>query len=181
MQQDKELSNFIKAMKRNLQKQFGVTVPHSALRASYLLALGENPHAYAGKQDVTLQTSTLMAYVFFEWVYLDEDGDGEDAMLDLNSGKLFGLNVPSDVVAYADDVRTRILVGSDEEMFTAFYRRSSSVSGDWYVDESDLPAIREALMPGVTQFVSDEQNIESWVSRELEVIQSRYIQHGQDQ
>lgn len=46
---DKATTALVRSMKRTLEAQHGITVPHSALRASYLQALGENPHAFAGR------------------------------------------------------------------------------------------------------------------------------------
>lgn len=47
--QDKATTALVRSMKRNLEQQHGIKVPHAALRASYLQALGENPHAFAGR------------------------------------------------------------------------------------------------------------------------------------
>lgn len=41
----KHLTALVRSMKANLANHHGVTVPYSALRASYLMALGQNPHA----------------------------------------------------------------------------------------------------------------------------------------
>lgn len=47
--QDKATTALVRSMKRTLESQHGIKVPHSALRASYLQALGEHPHAFAGR------------------------------------------------------------------------------------------------------------------------------------
>lgn len=47
--QDKATTALVRSMKRNLEQKHGIKVPHAALRASYLQALGENPHAFAGR------------------------------------------------------------------------------------------------------------------------------------
>ncbi len=47
--QDKAVTALVRSMKKALAGQHGIDVPHSALRASYLQAQGENPHAFAGK------------------------------------------------------------------------------------------------------------------------------------
>jgi hypothetical protein len=46
---NKAVTSLVRSMKRALKAQHGIDVPHSALRASYLQALGENPHAFAGR------------------------------------------------------------------------------------------------------------------------------------
>jgi hypothetical protein len=145
---NKEVTQFIKSMKLNLKEKFGVDVPHAALRASYLMALGENPHAFAGRAAPGEQKKAeIRARVLFEWVYPDEDGDSAQAMLDLNTGKLSDVLTPSDIFEYGDTVRTRIEVGSGEYLFEVHYRRTSASSGDWYVGEKDLPRVRQALFP----------------------------------
>lgn len=40
-----DITKFVRAMRKHLQNDHGVAVPHSALRASYLKALGLNAHA----------------------------------------------------------------------------------------------------------------------------------------
>lgn len=47
--QDKATTALVRSMKRHLELKHGIKVPHAALRASYLQALGENPHAFAGR------------------------------------------------------------------------------------------------------------------------------------
>lgn len=47
--QDKAVTALVRAMKRALKNEHGIEVPHAALRACYLQAQGENPHAFAGK------------------------------------------------------------------------------------------------------------------------------------
>jgi hypothetical protein len=144
---NREVTQFIKSMKRNLKDQFGVDVPHTALRASYLLAMGKNPHAFADKTVAAEQKKAeIKAHVLFEWVYPDEDGDSARAMLDLNTGKLSDVLAPSDIFDYGDKVRTRIEVGSNEHLFEVHFRRTSSSAGDWFVDEADLPRVRQALI-----------------------------------
>src|SRR5262245_39819095 len=44
--QDKAMTALLRSMKRTLKAEHGIEVPHSALRASYLLAQGEHPHAF---------------------------------------------------------------------------------------------------------------------------------------
>lgn len=55
MNDDKNVTTLVKAMRRALKTTHHIEVPHSALRASYLQALGENPHAF-GKKHVTAQS-----------------------------------------------------------------------------------------------------------------------------
>ena len=143
---DKDVTRLIKSMKRSLQDQFGVNVPHAALRASYLLARGEQPHAFAGKKFPSVEPrKEVVASVLFEWVYPDEDGDSVQAFLNLDTGKLSNIVAPADIVS--EEVRTRIEVGPDEELFDVHYRRASASSGDWFVDAADLPDIRRAIFP----------------------------------
>ena len=48
---DKALTALMRSMKRVLKDAHGIEVPHSALRASYLSAQGENPHAFSSTHD----------------------------------------------------------------------------------------------------------------------------------
>jgi hypothetical protein len=57
---DKALTALVRSMKKALATQHGIVVPSSALRASYLQAVGENPHAYA-KQKPEVSPSPLPA------------------------------------------------------------------------------------------------------------------------
>ncbi len=50
--QDKAVTAIVRSMKKALAASHNLQVPHSALRASYLQALGEHPHAFAGKASV---------------------------------------------------------------------------------------------------------------------------------
>jgi len=52
---DKAITSLVRSMKRTLQTEHGITVPHSALRASFLRAHGENPHAFAGRVQASEQ------------------------------------------------------------------------------------------------------------------------------
>lgn len=47
---NKAITSLVRSMKRTLKDKHGVDIAHSALRASYLQALGENPHAFAGRE-----------------------------------------------------------------------------------------------------------------------------------
>ncbi len=81
---NKALTQLVRSMKRTLKTQHGIEVPHAALRASLLLAQGENPHAYAAGQarepaqvaasDNTLRQLISEAPKFFHPGY---DFDGE--------------------------------------------------------------------------------------------------------
>jgi hypothetical protein len=143
---NKEITRLIKAMTRNLRKQFGVDVPHSALRASFLLASGENPHAFAGKREESgQQRPDVEARVLFDWVYSDESGGTVEALVNLTSGKIAGMRVPSDLAMEGAAVQTRVVLcleDSDAPRFQAYYRRESESTGYWSVTESDLPQIR---------------------------------------
>jgi hypothetical protein len=57
--QDKATTALVRSMKRNLEQHHGIKVPHAALRASYLQALGENPHAFAGRTPEAELPATL--------------------------------------------------------------------------------------------------------------------------
>lgn len=46
---NEEVTGLVRAMRKNLLSQHGIDVPYSALRASYLAANGENPHAFKAK------------------------------------------------------------------------------------------------------------------------------------
>lgn len=48
---NKAITSLVRSMKRTLKDKHGIDVPHSALRASYLQALGENPHAFAARSN----------------------------------------------------------------------------------------------------------------------------------
>lgn len=48
--QDKALTALIRSMKRALAREHNIEVPHAALRACFLQAQGENPHAFAAKE-----------------------------------------------------------------------------------------------------------------------------------
>jgi hypothetical protein len=49
---DKAITSLVRSMKRTLKNKHGIDVPYSALRASYLQAIGESPHAFAGRNNV---------------------------------------------------------------------------------------------------------------------------------
>lgn len=61
---NKAITSLVRSMKRTLKDKHGIDVPHSALRASYLQALGENPHAFAGRvqaEEVKVETTVQAA------------------------------------------------------------------------------------------------------------------------
>ena len=60
---DKALTALMRSMKRALKEAHGIEVPHSALRASYLSAQGEHPHAFSSKPADTDELSTLRELV----------------------------------------------------------------------------------------------------------------------
>ena len=77
--QNKAMTAALRAMKKSLKEQHGIDVPHSALRASYLQAQGEHPHAFSSKHPETETVTTLRQLIaeapkFFHPVY---DFDGE--------------------------------------------------------------------------------------------------------
>jgi hypothetical protein len=47
--ENKDLTKLVKSVKAALKRDHNTEVPHSALRASLLAALGENPHAFSSK------------------------------------------------------------------------------------------------------------------------------------
>lgn len=59
--QNKEVTALVRSMKAVLKAGHNLDIPHSALRASYLQALGEHPHAFAGK--ASADTASLQAEV----------------------------------------------------------------------------------------------------------------------
>lgn len=81
MQNDnKATTALVRSMKRALKAQHGIEVPHSALRACYLQALGENPHAFAGRavktEAPTAPESAASAPRPLRTLYLVEDDIG---------------------------------------------------------------------------------------------------------
>ena len=48
MDRNKNVTALVRSMKRALKTDHGSDVPHAALRAAYLVAQGEHPHAFAG-------------------------------------------------------------------------------------------------------------------------------------
>lgn len=78
--QDKALTALVRSMKRNLEQQHGIKVPHAALRASYLQAQGENPHAFSGRtHDVEVKAvsePTIDESSTLRVLYLVEDDIG---------------------------------------------------------------------------------------------------------
>jgi hypothetical protein len=60
---DKALTALMRSMKRALKQAHGIEVPHSALRASYLSAQGEHPHAFSSKHTDDEELSTLRELV----------------------------------------------------------------------------------------------------------------------
>lgn len=57
-QQEVEVKALVRSMKKALKEQHGISVPHSALRASYLVAQGENPHAFKGNKEFSASTTS---------------------------------------------------------------------------------------------------------------------------
>lgn len=47
---DKNVTKLVRAMRKGLLRDHAVDVPYAALRAAYLCAVGENPHAIKGRQ-----------------------------------------------------------------------------------------------------------------------------------
>jgi hypothetical protein len=76
--QDKATTALVRSMKRTLEQQHGIKVPHAALRASYLQALGENPHAFAGRStaEVTAALPETDDTTTLRVLYLVEDDIG---------------------------------------------------------------------------------------------------------
>lgn len=77
--QNKAMTALVRSMKKALQDQHGIKVPHAALRASYLQAQGEHPHAFVGKKATNNNEAALRELVdkapaFFHPEY---DFDGE--------------------------------------------------------------------------------------------------------
>jgi hypothetical protein len=49
MSQNPNLTSFVRSMRKSLKTEHQLDVPYTALRAAYLRACGENPHAFSGK------------------------------------------------------------------------------------------------------------------------------------
>ncbi len=75
--ENKELTALIRAMKTALKRDHNLEVPHAALRASALMALGQSPHAFAKKTSddfAELRELVKEAPKYFSPIH-DFDGD----------------------------------------------------------------------------------------------------------
>ena len=141
---DKELTQLIKSMKRNLQAQFGFEIPHSALRASLLMAHGENPHAYAGK--VVEKRPDIEVLVLFAWTYPEESGGAVEARVNLETGRLSGMQVGANFPVDGERASARIIVAPEDCAFDAHFQKTTASTGDWFVDEKALRQLREVMV-----------------------------------
>jgi hypothetical protein len=85
----KQLTSFVRSMKAALAKNHGITVPHTALRASYLQAMGENPHAFSGSATEATPVSTKLPAktkgLIVKTLYLVDDDYGTLGRLALDA------------------------------------------------------------------------------------------------
>ncbi|VTU43107.1 MULTISPECIES: hypothetical protein [unclassified Variovorax] len=77
---NQQVTQVVQAIKRALDVDHGIKVPHAALRASYLKAQGKHPHAFAKSQKSEASQQAPAAPVTTKWatrtLYLVEDDIG---------------------------------------------------------------------------------------------------------
>ncbi len=112
---NKQVTAFVRSMKRLLKSQHGIEVPHAALRASLLAAQGENPHAFAAKSrasETSLRELIAEAPHYFHPGY---DFDGKKLQWLQRAGLVPG-GEPTSKEARSAETRTLYLVDDEDGM-----------------------------------------------------------------
>lgn len=93
---NKAVTALVRSMRKALAEQHGVRVAHSALRASYLQALGQNPHAFAKKAEAVAPLVTAAVSFVTKTLYLVEDDSGCLGDFSMDPEGLFILDLDDD-------------------------------------------------------------------------------------
>lgn len=72
---NKELTQLVKSMKKNLLSGHAIDVPYSALKACYLQAHGEHPHAFGGKDKLLAELAEQKALVAQAPMFFEPEND----------------------------------------------------------------------------------------------------------
>lgn len=72
---NKALTQFLQSMKKNLKNEHSVDVPYSALKACYLQANGEHPHAFASKDKLLAELAEKKALVAQASMFFSPEND----------------------------------------------------------------------------------------------------------
>lgn len=112
--QNKAVTALVRSLKQALKRDHGIDVPHAALRACYLQAQGENPHAFAGKTARAGSDDELKALVAEAPSYFHPGYDFDGKKLEwLKRAGLVPANTPREHELRGPDVRRLYLAPDD--------------------------------------------------------------------